>query len=204
MTGRPRRLLVSVGKVGILDALDREDGRYCLFDRPWLEQSRHVDRPAQRKTQRGSRKAARVESGGGGVSERAGRAAIGWLPRTIRSLTSLYLPMQDVCMDFDWNDTPAAENAKMEMAWTMKPRPGSDGRYGVLEAVDMTTRKPLWIRRTREVPMSSLLATAGGLLFGGSSDRSFRAYDARTGEVLWETRLNSSPNATPITFSVAR
>ena len=67
----------------------------------------------------------------------------------------------------------------------------------------MAARKPLWIRRTREVPMSSLLATAGGLLFGGSSDRSFRGYDARTGKVLWETRLNSSPNATPVTFSAA-
>jgi alcohol dehydrogenase (cytochrome c) len=115
----------------------------------------------------------------------------------------LYLPMQDVCMDFNWNDTAAASEAKMEMAFTMKPRPGSDGRYGVLEAVDMAARKPLWIRRTREVPMSSLLATAGGLLFGGSSDRSFRGYDARTGKVLWETRLNSSPNATPVTFSAA-
>jgi alcohol dehydrogenase (cytochrome c) len=32
-----------------------------------------------------------------------------------------------------------------------------------------------------------LLATGGGLVFGGgTSDRMFRAFDARTGKVLWE------------------
>jgi alcohol dehydrogenase (cytochrome c) len=52
------------------------------------------------------------------------------------------------------------------------------------------------------VPSSSLLATAGGLLFAGHTDRTFQALDEDTGKVLWQTRLASAPNATPVTFSV--
>jgi len=52
------------------------------------------------------------------------------------------------------------------------------------------------------VPSSSLLATAGGLLFTGATDRTFQALDGNTGQVLWQTRLASAPNATPVTFSV--
>ena len=197
----PRRLMVSVGKVGILDALDRDNGRYVFsIDLGWNDLVTSIDPRSGRRTVN----PAKLPSSNPVEVCPSVQGARNWMATAYDPLTHiLYLPMQDVCMEFNWNDTAAAATAKMEMAWTMKPRPGSDGRYGVLEAVDLTTRKPLWIRRTREVPMSSLLATAGGLLFGGSSDRTFRAYDARTGNVLWETRLNSSANATPVTFSVA-
>ncbi|MGZ6020677.1 MAG: hypothetical protein ACXWKO_18585, partial [Phenylobacterium sp.] len=36
----------------------------------------------------------------------------------------------------------------------------------------------------------------------GSMDRMFHAYDAKTGKVLWETRLSASPNSSPITYAV--
>ena len=47
----------------------------------------------------------------------------------------------------------------------------------------------------------SLLTTAGGLVFGGgTNDREFRAYDAKTGEQLWQFRTNSGIVAPPSTF----
>jgi alcohol dehydrogenase (cytochrome c) len=200
--GQPRRLTVSVGKVGILDALDRRDGRYAFsIDLGLNNLVTSIDPRSGRRTVN----SAKLPSSSRAVEVCPSVQGVrNWMASAYDPRTHvLYLPLQDVCMDFNWNDTAAAAQARMGMAFTMKPRPGSDGRYGVLEAVDLLTRKPLWIRRTREVPMSSLLATAGGLLFGGSSDRSFRAYDARTGKVLWETRLNAPPNATPVTFSIA-
>jgi alcohol dehydrogenase (cytochrome c) len=33
-------------------------------------------------------------------------------------------------------------------------------------------------------------------------DRMFRAYDARTGKVLWQTRLAASPSSSPITYEI--
>jgi quinoprotein glucose dehydrogenase len=46
------------------------------------------------------------------------------------------------------------------------------------------------------------VVTAGGLLFIGATnhDRKFRAYDKRTGALLWETTLPSSGNATPAVY----
>ena len=46
------------------------------------------------------------------------------------------------------------------------------------------------------------VVTAGGLVFIGATnfDRKFHAFDSRTGELLWETLLPYSANATPITY----
>jgi alcohol dehydrogenase (cytochrome c) len=48
-----------------------------------------------------------------------------------------------------------------------------------------------------------ILTTAGNLVFsGGSNDRAFRALNAATGELLWETRLNSGVMGIPVSFMV--
>jgi alcohol dehydrogenase (cytochrome c) len=50
--------------------------------------------------------------------------------------------------------------------------------------------------------MTSLLATAGGILFDGGADRMFRALNSSTGEVLWQIRISDTPNSFPISFAV--
>ena len=48
-----------------------------------------------------------------------------------------------------------------------------------------------------------MLTTAGDLVFGGgTNDREFRAYDAKTGEELWHFKTNSGIIAPPSTFEV--
>ncbi len=45
------------------------------------------------------------------------------------------------------------------------------------------------------------IVTAGGLVFiAGTIDKRFRAFDSRTGRVLWESRLESEGHTTPITY----
>jgi quinoprotein glucose dehydrogenase len=45
--------------------------------------------------------------------------------------------------------------------------------------------------------------TESGLLFiAGTKDRKFRAYDKRTGALLWETMLPAAGFATPSTYEV--
>ena len=48
----------------------------------------------------------------------------------------------------------------------------------------------------------SVLATGGNLLFGGDLVRRFRAFNAETGAVVWETILNGPVGARPMTYSV--
>ena len=56
--------------------------------------------------------------------------------------------------------------------------------------------------RQRAPIASSLLASAGGLLFSGTRDRRFRAYDAATGAVLWQSVVSASPSSSPATYAV--
>ena len=51
--------------------------------------------------------------------------------------------------------------------------------------------------------MTAVLSTAGGVAFVGDMDRTFRAIDVKTGKVLWETRLATSVQGFPLTFSIA-
>lgn len=45
------------------------------------------------------------------------------------------------------------------------------------------------------------IATAGGLVFiAGTMDKRFRAFDSRTGKVLWETMLDTEGHTNPMTF----
>ena len=50
--------------------------------------------------------------------------------------------------------------------------------------------------------MFSLVATGGGLVFGGDASGRFRAFDERSGRVLWETNLGAPVSGYPITFAV--
>jgi alcohol dehydrogenase (cytochrome c) len=86
--------------------------------------------------------------------------------------------------------------------WTLRPRADSDGNYGRIQAVNVDTRKTVWTTRQRAPQTTGILATAGGVVFAGSLDRGFAAYDDTTGRELWRMRLNDVPNSAPITYTV--
>ena len=90
--------------------------------------------------------------------------------------------------------------------------------WGTLSAIDMNTGTFLWQVPLGEYPelaakgMSNTgsenyggpIVTAGGLVFIGATvyDRQFRAFDSRTGRLLWTTQLPFAGIATPATYSV--
>jgi alcohol dehydrogenase (cytochrome c) len=78
------------------------------------------------------------------------------------------------------------------------------GFFGEILAYDVNTGKRAWRNLYSSSMMwGSLLTTAGGLVFGGgTNDRQFRAYDAKTGEQLWQFRTNSGVIAPPSTFEI--
>jgi glucose dehydrogenase len=90
--------------------------------------------------------------------------------------------------------------------------------WGTLNAIDLKTGKYLWkiplgeypelvrqgIRNTGSEIYGGPIVTAGGVVFIGATvyDRKFRAFNSRTGKLLWETELPFAGIATPATYMV--
>jgi alcohol dehydrogenase (cytochrome c) len=74
---------------------------------------------------------------------------------------------------------------------------------GELQAWDMNAGRKVWTQTFRWQNWGPVLTTGGGLLFsGGTNDRKFRAFDAKTGAVLWEFKTNSGVTGVPSSYMV--
>ena len=78
--------------------------------------------------------------------------------------------------------------------------PGTD-QIGTIYAISAETGKTTW-KYEQRAGMMSLVATGGGLIFGGDTNGRFRAFDQDTGKILWEVNLGSPVTGYPITYSV--
>ena len=77
------------------------------------------------------------------------------------------------------------------------------GHIGEIQAWDMNTGQKVWTRTFESHNWGPVLATGGGLIFaGGTNDRYFRAFDAKTGDLVWQWRTNSGITAVPSSFAV--
>jgi alcohol dehydrogenase (cytochrome c) len=127
-----------------------------------------------------------------------------WIPGSYNPDTKImYVPLVEACMDL----TPVTDGGRAGLLSaggrpSVRPRPDSDGKYGRVEAINMVTREVVWTERHRAPVSSGALDTGGGVIFSGSIDRFFRAYDDQTGKLLWETRLTDVPSNAPISYTV--
>ena len=81
------------------------------------------------------------------------------------------------------------------------PTPDSDGNIGQVRAINLNDLSEMWQYRQRAPVTSSTLPTGGGLVFVGTLDRKFMAFDDETGEVLWTSgKLSNSLESFPITY----
>ena len=199
--GETKRVVLTAGKEAYYDVLDAATGKYEFsMDLGLQNVIQSVDPVTGAKTINHQ-----VVIGDGEtktVCPHAGGAK-SWIPGSLNPDTKiLYVPLVESCMDL----IPVAAGERGGLSsgvrFTIRPRLDGDGKYGRVEAINLETRKPVWTDRQRAPQTTGVLDTAGGVVFAGSMDRYFRAYDASNGKVLWETRLNDVPSSCPITYSV--
>jgi len=200
--GKPTNLVVTGGKIMIFDAVNRANGEYAFSRDLGLQTLVSAIDPKTGKKiiAPGLEPEANVtkhfcpHSGGG-----RNWPATSYNPET----TTLYVVMYESCQDFTWVPRDASQTAEggSDMHFVLHPRPNSDGKIGRLEAINLETRKVAWVYRQRAAMSSSTLVTAGGIVFAGSRDRRFRAFNAQNGKILWQRTLGASLSSTPITYS---
>jgi alcohol dehydrogenase (cytochrome c) len=80
--------------------------------------------------------------------------------------------------------------------------PGAD-HVGEVQAWNVDTGQKVWSHNYKMANWGPLLATGGGLVFGGGTpDQKFRAFDATTGKLLWEFETSSGVEGPPASFEV--
>ena len=77
---------------------------------------------------------------------------------------------------------------------------GKDGDWGAFIAWNPATGTKVWSLPEKFMVMSGAMATAGDIVFYGTTDGWFRAVDAWTGKVLWSQKLGSGVIGQPVTY----
>ncbi len=112
---------------------------------------------------------------------------------------SLYVPYIDHCLSMT-RATPDGEPERR----TSGLRPGADpARLAGIAKIDMRTGAIRRLYESRIAGNGAMLATAGNLLFWGDIGQVLRAFDAETGEVLWQSEpLGATVQTSTITYAV--
>ena len=188
------------GKTGIVYTLDRKTGEF-LWARPTVFQNviSNIDGATGAVTVNG-------EVTFSGLNEShfvcpGSNGGKNWPAGAYSPLTNtMYMPMQNMCMTA--TTTTDKRDPSKVYGLTMQPAiaPGAKD-VGAVWAISAETGQTLWKHEQRAGVMS-LVATGGGLIFGGDVNGRFRAYDDKTGKMLWEMNLGSPVSGYPVTFAV--
>ena len=199
-----RRLVVTgiPGKTGVVYTIDRQDRRIPLGAADGLSERDLEDRRRHRQ--------GHGQSGDPLQPDRRGAVRLPELERrqelarrrlTTRRRNVMFYPLQNTVHDGEDHDRQARPGgASMASACRPAPAPKTEN-VGAVYAISVETGRTLW-KYEQRAGMLSLVATGGGLVFGGDANGRFMAFDERTGKILWETNLGAPVSGYPIAFAV--
>jgi alcohol dehydrogenase (cytochrome c) len=184
--GKPVPAVGQASKTGWLYVLDRRDGKLLFKSDAFVPQSNIFKRPTVEGIE--------IAPGAGGG---ASWSPVSYDERTgIAYVAALHMPTR-----YTVREIPAASDKPVVHYTALEPVDGP--KWGTLSAIDLRSRgKIAWQAKTADPLVGGVLATAGDLVFVGEGNGSFDAYDAKTGELLWQFNCGAGVNAPPVTYQI--
>ncbi|WP_416348522.1 pyrroloquinoline quinone-dependent dehydrogenase [Glaciimonas sp. Gout2] len=184
-SGKMIPAIVHAGKTGHVYVHDRRDGSLIRFSDAMIPQENMWTLP----TATGARM---LPGANGGVE---------WSPMAYNAGARLTYALnlnQPMTYQVDGSNYP---NGKLWLGGAFKNAAGEE-QSGNVTAVNIDTGKIAWQAKTDQPMIGGALATAGNLVFAGEGNGWFKAYDAKTGKLLWKFQCGAGVNAPPVSYSV--
>ena len=207
--GRTVRGLVHPGRNGYLWFLERTRNGIGFVDaQPYVKQDvfTAIDAVTGRPTYDESKKPGTGKGATFCPSHWGGKD---WPPAAFNPRTRLlYIPANDnVCAYMVGEEVEYRQGREfMGTDWAASNLVLADAAsdyIGELQAWNVDTGTKVWSQKFASHNWGPVLTTAGDLVFmGGTNDRYFRAFHAKTGKLLWEQRTNSGVTGVPSTYAV--
>ena len=195
--GRQRKLMAFANRNAFFYLLDRETGEF-LFAREFAKQTwaegidadtgRPIRVPDMFPTEAGRL-----------VSPPIGGAA-NWFSPTYSPDTGLFYIQAFDAGQLYYMAEAEYEEGELFVGGYGKPAAPADTYVSAVRALDPLTGDRKWEYRVQPRSTSGLLATKGGVVFGGSVAGIFYALDAGSGEELWHRRLGGNVHAAPMSY----
>jgi len=203
--GKTQHLLITAaGKNGIVFALDRDTGKY-LWHKDTVKQNVVTGVDADGTVQVNTDLIAQAVGEEHLICASVSGGKL-WMTGSYSPLTqAYYVPLTEACNTVAPTQVEfTAGNAVGAVKFGPRVLPEGITDAGLLDAVSInpTQGDHKWQYRSRPSMTSSVLATAGGLVFGGDAARSINAWDQETGEVVWSQRLNAPVGGYPSTYEI--
>ena len=175
----------AAGKTGWFYILNRQTGERILRSQEFV---RHENLYAQPTAE-----GVRMLPGANGGAE--------WSPSSYSPQTqNVYIAALEQPMTYEVQSSPYP-GGKLWLGGAFKVIP-SEEQSGNITAVDYNTGKIRWQVKTPQPMIGGILATAGGLVFTGEGNGNFDAFDAKTGDQLWQFQAGAGVNAAPMAFEL--
>jgi PQQ-dependent dehydrogenase (methanol/ethanol family) len=184
-SGKMIPVAIHGGKTGHIYVHDRNNGNLIRFSEPMVSQEGLWSLPTPQGT--------RMSLGANGGVEWSQMAVNP--PLRLAFAANLEQPMTYHV------EASGYPGGKLWLGGAFKNVPGEE-QFGNVTAVNLDTGKVVWKARTDQPMIGGVLATAGNLVFAGEGNGWFKAYDAKTGKVLWQYQCGAGVNAPATSYTI--